>query len=276
MNAVPARADVLAGRARIQPEWLELREPADAAARSTELADAVHLRGNPNGSIHDLGCGTGSMLRWLAPRLPGRQHWIMHDRDLVLLAGAAATRVGEHVSVEVRRDDVTGLTAADLAGAALVTTSALLDLLTADEVDRIAAACVGAGCPALLTLSVDGQVAFAPADPLDAEIAAAFNAHQRREAGGRSLLGPDAATTTADAFARRGATVTLRPSPWRLGPGQAGLISEWLLGWLAAACEQRPELAGPTTEYGRRRQAELAQGRLEVAVGHTDLLAVPR
>ena len=40
--------------------------------------------------IHDLGSGTGSMSRWLAPRLPGPQHWVLHDRDADLLARAAA------------------------------------------------------------------------------------------------------------------------------------------------------------------------------------------
>ena len=50
-------------------DWLALREPADAAARSAELVDRLALR--PPLLIHDLGSGTGSMARWLAPRLPG-------------------------------------------------------------------------------------------------------------------------------------------------------------------------------------------------------------
>ncbi len=44
--------------------------------------------------IHDLGCGTGAMGRWLAPLLPGAQHWVVHDRDADLLALAAAEHPG--------------------------------------------------------------------------------------------------------------------------------------------------------------------------------------
>ncbi len=259
--------------------WLALREPADAAARAPELVEPVrrYLAGTGRTVIHDLGAGTGSMGRWLAPRLPGQQRWIMYDRDTGLLERAAAGTVvaadGAPVTAETRRRDITRLTAADLDGAGLVTASALLDMLTADEVERVVAACAGAGCPALLTISVIGRVELTPADPLDAELAEAFDAHQRRTAGGRSLLGPDAVDVCAGAFGRRGVGVVVRPSPWRLGPDQPGLIAEWLRGWLAAACEQRPELARPAAEYARRRREEMASGRLAVVVHHSDLLA---
>jgi SAM-dependent methyltransferase len=244
--------------------WLGLREPADAAARSRELAGALALPGDVE--VHDLGCGTGSMARWLAPRLPGRQRWVLHDRDPALLAYAAAA-MPAGVAVATRLGDVTGLTAADLAGASLVTCSALLDLLTAAQVDALAAACAGVGCPALFTLTVVGDVVFHPADPLDGAVAAAFDAHQRR--GG--LLGPDASEAAATAFARRGAAVTVRPSPWRLGPPMSALTAEWLRGWVGAAREQRPDLR--VDGYLRRRLDEAAAGRLSVIVGHRDLLA---
>src|SRR5205085_5667557 len=124
---------------RVSPAWLGLREAADAAARAPELVDAVRgrLAGSPRLVIHDLGTGTGSMGRWLAPQLTGPQHWIMYDRDADLLEHAAARMVnmaadGAPVTVEARERDITRLTAADLAGASLVTASALLDMLTAD------------------------------------------------------------------------------------------------------------------------------------------------
>ncbi len=117
-----------------------------------------------------------------------------------------------------------------------------------------------------------GRVEFTPSDPLDPEIAAAFNAHQRRTTGGRHLLGPDAVDATVDAFQRRGATVLVRPSPWRLGADRSGLIVEWFDGWLAAACDQSPDLAGPATAYAARRRADAVAGRLGVVVDHCDLL----
>lgn len=278
-GAGPAGGD---GPARYSSGWLGLREGADAEARSPELLGPLgrFLAGVRRPVIRDLGCGTGSLGRWLAPRLPGAQHWILQDRDPELLAHAAATMAhraadGAPVTVETLCLDVTAMTAADLAGTSLVAGSALLDLLTGDEVDRIAAACIGAGCPALFTLSVTGQVELTPADPLDAEIAAAFDAHQRRRTGGRRLLGPDAARAAAMAFARHGAEVLTRPSPWRLGPDRAELAARWLRGWVDAAVEHRPELATPAEGYLRDRLSLAAAGGLRVVVGHGDLLAYP-
>ncbi|MGW4466693.1 class I SAM-dependent methyltransferase [Micromonospora sp. NPDC004704] len=265
---------------RVTAAWLGLREPADASARAPELVEPVrrHVAGNPLTVVHDLGTGTGSMGRWLAPRLSGPQHWVMYDRDPDLLERAKAEMTdtaadGAPVTVETRQRDITRLTAEDLAGASLITASALLDMLTVEEVERIVAVCADTGCPTLLTLSVIGRVALTPADPLDAELTEAFNAHQRRTVGGRTLLGPDAVRATVEAFGRRGVDVTVRSSHWRLGPEQADLTAEWFDGWLGAACEQRPELTGPAAAYAARRLAEAAAGQLGVVVEHNDLLA---
>ncbi|MGW0770195.1 trans-aconitate methyltransferase [Streptomyces sp. NPDC002676] len=268
---------------RYAPEWLRLREPADAAARAHELLDPLRTRlagppGRADGLVvHDLGCGTGSMGRWLAPRLDGAQHWILHDRDPYLLHFAAAASCrsaadGARVTVETRRGELGRLTAQVLTGASLVTASALLDVLTREEVVTLADACAGAGCPALLTLSVAGRVELTPSDPLDAEIAEAFNAHQRRT----GLLGPDAVAVAGEAFAERGATVRVHPSPWRLGPGQFALTAQWLRGWVGAAVEQRPALAEPAERYLRERLAACEAGELRVVVHHSDLLALAR
>jgi hypothetical protein len=284
------------------PDWLALREPADAAARSTELVTIARdvltesHRGAPL-TIRDLGCGSGSMGRWLAPRLPGPQTWVLHDRDADLLEIAATALPtvaadGAPVSARPQPGDLADLRAADLAGTSsesrtsLVTASALLDMLTVDEVDALADACVTAGCPALLTLSVTGGARLSPAEPLDAVFAAAFDAHQRRTddgdslapGGGRRLAGPDAGPVAVAAFDRRGATVLTRPSPWRLDtadPAHAALAEEWLRGWITAACVQRPELADRAGDYLRRRLDARAAGLLGVTVGHLDLLALP-
>jgi Methylase involved in ubiquinone/menaquinone biosynthesis len=254
------------------PDWLTLREPADAVARSVELARraAEHLGDGPV-SVRDLGCGTGAMRRWLAPLLPGPQRWYLHDRDPELLARATEGAP----DAEPVPGDLTALTVDDLAGTDLVTASALLDLLTADEVTALVAACAEAGCVALFALSVAGRVELEPADPLDAHVAAAFNDHQRRTADGRRLLGPDAHAVAAAEFRARGVPVTTRPSPWLLGPAKAELTEEWLRGWISAACDQRPDLRPSAGAYLQRRLADLAAGRLHVRVDHVDLLATP-
>lgn len=267
----------------VSPEWLALREPADAAGRSTELIELFDERLDDARPIvvHDLGCGTGSMARWLAPRLPGPQLWVMYDQDPVLLrlAGSAipaGARDGAPVAVQTRRRDVTDLDNDELVGASLVTASALLDVLTGDEVERIVDRCVNARCATLLTLSVTGRVDLSPADPLDAEIAAAFNAHQCRTTQRGRLLGPLASRMTAALFRRFGADVVVRPSVWQLDRAQQALLLEWFAGWVGAACEQRPELAERAADYVRRRLAEAAEGRLRAEVHHEDVLAWPQ
>jgi hypothetical protein len=269
---------VSAPGAPVTHDWLAVREPADAAARAGELADRVAAwLGDRDGApivVRDLGCGTGSMGRWLAGRLPGPQHWLLHDRDPDLLA-RAVTGMPAETTAEVRVGDLTALDAAQLAGTAVVTASALLDLLTADEVERLTAACTAAGCATLFALTVTGSVLITPSDPLDAAFAAAFDAHQRRTVDGRRLLGPDAVPAAAAAFGRHGVAVVRAPSPWRLGAADNSLIEPWLRGWVAAACEHRPDLAAEAPAYVDRRLAAAARGELRVVVGHADLLALP-
>jgi hypothetical protein len=261
---------------RVSPGWLELRERADADARSRELVDELRrlLRAGPL-VIHDLACGSGSMGRWLAPLLPGPQHWVLHDRDPDLLGIAASGRASSGVTVETRLADVTLLDPAELGGASLVTASALLDLLTGDELEALIRSCAAAGCPVLIALSVTGRVRLTPADPLDAQVTAAFDAHQRRRTPRGLLLGPDAVDIAADGFRRFGADVLVRPSPWRLGAAERSLAAEWLAGWVDAAVEQEPGLASGAGLYRRRRLREAAAGLLAVTVGHADLLVLP-
>jgi hypothetical protein len=273
------------GPVRAAAGWLRLREPADATARSGELVGELRsflaARSTTSGPlvVHDLGCGSGSMARWLSPRLPGAQHWVMHDRDDELLALVAADPPtagsdGAPVTWEVRSDDITRL--AGLEDAGLVTASALLDMFTREELRRFVGSVAAAGCPALIALSVVGRVELAPDDPLDQRIAEAFNAHQRRVTDAGGLLGPDAVTAAVADFRDHGLAVEVRDSPWRLGPAQAALAEEWLAGWLRAACEQEPVLLDEAGPYEQRRLAQLSAGQLSVAVHHADLLALPR
>jgi predicted RNA methylase len=262
---------------RVTPDWLDLRERADAAARSRALVEQLRRRLPADSPllVHDLACGTGSMGRWLAPLLLGAQHWVLHDRDPDLLALAEGLGGAAGVTVETRLSDVTRLGRDELAGASLVTASALLDLLTDDELAAVVDACAGAGCPVLFALSVTGRVQLLPADPVDNRVAAAFDAHQRRPTPRGRLLGPDAVEAAAEGFRRLGAAVVVRPSVWRLGGAEGDLASEWLNGWVDAACEQEPALIPAADLYRSRRLREAAAGALSIIVGHADLLVLP-
>ena len=271
---------------RADGDWLALREPADAAARAgalvDELIDALGrvLPSDRGLVVHDLGSGTGSMARWLAPKLPGPQRWLLHDRDRDLLDRAAAypppaAADRGSVTIERHQDDITRLPPESMRAADLVTASALLDMLTAPELERLVAGCVRAGCPVLVTLSVVGRVELAPSDELDGDVMDAFNAHQRRVTGSGALLGPDAPAAAVAQLEAAGLAVTTLPSPWLLGPDDHALAAAWLTGWVGAAVEQRPELEPVATPYARRRQAQAQAGTLSVTVHHEDLLAVP-
>jgi hypothetical protein len=269
-------------RTRVSAEWLDLREPADAAARARDLVDHLrrHLPATGCLVIHDLAGGTGSMGRWLAPLLPGPQRWVLHDLNAELLQVAAAdlpgpAADGASVVVETRRSDVTQLRPDDLADATLITASALLDLLTRDELAGLVDLCARAECPVLLSLSVVGRIDLAPADPLDSRVAAAFDAHQRRMTADGRLLGPDGVAAAVDGFRRLGAKVLVRPTPWRLGATEADLAAKWFTGWIGAACEQSVDLASDSGSYARRRLGEARAGELAITVGHDDLLVLP-
>ncbi len=213
--------------------------------------------------IHDLGGGSGAMGRWLAPRLPGPQHWVVHDRDEDLLELAVADPPAG-VTVEARRSDITRLTPRDLAGADLVTASALLDLLTADELARMLRAC--AGLPMLLALTVTGRVSLTPAEPLDARIGAAFNEHQRRD----GLLGPDAVRQLPT---RRASPRPAEPVAARRGRRRPDRPSG-STGGSPPPASRIPRCA-EAGAYRDRRLAQAAAGELAVTVDHADVLVLP-
>jgi hypothetical protein len=220
------------------------------------------------------------MGRWLAPRLPGPQHWVLHDRDTDLLELATAEPPGRAadgatVTLEAKPSDITRLAPDDLAEATLVTASALLDMLTAEELAALVTACSSTKCPILLTMSVVGRVELTPPDPLDRRVAAAFDDHQRRTTERGRLLGPDAVGLAVRELGRLGGQVFVRPSPWFLGASEAELAAQWFIGWMGAARERRPELTAQIDSYRCRRLAQAETGRLAVRVEHADVLALP-
>ena len=240
-----------------EPAWLALREPADAAARDPGLlAEAAALLGDGLGL--DLGCGTGATVRAFGagPR------WRLVDRDRRLLATAAAHCPG----AEVVAADLAAVDRLPLGGVALVTASALLDLVSRGWIDRLAGRLADAGIPCYAALSYYGTIHWDPAEPGDAAVVAAFNRHQRRDKGLGPALGPDAPEALAQALAARGYRVRTAPSAWRLGHPQAALQ--------AALVEGIAEAVAPPRAWLQARLAASAVARC--TVGHVDLLAVPR
>lgn len=272
--------------------WLALREPVDdrsrAAAAMSLLGPAWRAAGWSR--VVDLGSGTGSNLRYLAPRLPGVRSWTLVDHDAELLARAAVP--GEVEAARVVGDLATaGLDAIGESDADLVTASALLDLVSKDWLGALVAACRAAGSAALFALSYDGGIRWHAAgsdprpadDPDDALIRRSVNAHQRRDKGLGPALGPMAGLHAETTFRAAGYRAWLLPSPWRLGPDDADLARALVDGWEAAALEQLGEAlpassgdADRVRSWAQRRRATIEGGRFGLTVGHLDLLALPK
>jgi len=272
----------MTGILEVSSEWLALREPEDADTRSLDLALAAAAL-LPEGPIvvHDLGSGTGSMMRWLAPLLPGPQTWILHDWNADLIERAVdgahpSDRVNATISVHSQTGNLADLRPTDLAGASLVTASALLDVLTSGETHAIVDACVGSRCPALLSLSVTGEARLNPRDELDAALERAFNAHQLREADNRQQLGRYGAPIARGLFTQAGWQVRQNTTEWRLDHRRPRLLREWFDGWVDAAVEQDPGLQANAECYRGLRTSQIERGELAAHVRHLDLLAWPR
>jgi hypothetical protein len=263
-------------------DWLALREPADHAARSAPLTRTLSdvIQRNEELRVLDLGAGTGSNVRYLVARLPRPQRWLLADRDAALLAHAPRAPI-PHVEVDTRQVDLAALADDEMRalvdGHALVTASALLDLVSERWLLTLAARCREAGAAALFALTYDGRIECAPADREDESIRRLVNEHQHRDKGFGPALGPAATDCAERALAALGYRVERDRSDWTLRAEASGLQREVIDGWARAAIEMAPARAASIGAWRARRFAHLTDSRSELRVGHEDLAAwIPR
>lgn len=277
-------------------EWLALREPADHRARDAGLIDALasalaaRLPGNRVQTILDLGSGTGSNLRALAPSLGPHQSWTLIDNDPALLAAARTVLAawadrseedganlvlevgGRHIRVAFATADLNADPAGILGPAPdLVTAAALFDLVSAGWIDRFADATAASGALFYTALSYDGLETWQPPHPADAAMQDAFLAHQAGDKGFGAALGPGATAALEAAFRQRGYGVRTASSPWRLGPDESDLIAQLKDGKAGAVAE-----TGLVSDHVVAAWA-IARGEpgTTALIGHRDCLAVP-
>jgi hypothetical protein len=265
-------------------EWLALREPADTAARSVELTRAVvdTLPRERPLRILDLATGTGSNVRYLAPRLPVDQQWLAVDRDPDLLtrliedtSSLRSSRPLRSVAIETRAMDLGPLDRPEIfSGQHLVTASAFLDLVSAQWLDALAAQCRAAGAAVLVALTYNGRSHCTPAEPEDDEVRGLMNRHQRNnDKGFGRAAGPDATGCAERSFVAAGYHVRREPSDWVLTPDARELQRLLIEGWAHAGRHIAPERSGMIDDWLRRRLAHLAANRSHITVGHEDLAA---
>jgi len=259
-------------------KWLALREPYDQRARSESVLEAVEtaFRHQAAISVVDLGCGTGSTLRAIGPRLPARQSWRLADNNLSLLAQAADLAQPPALTVEPRTIDLVRDLELALDGAVdLITTSALLDLVSADWLERLAVEAAARRLPVYAAITYQGRATFAPAEPFDLEIVAAVNRHQRRDKGFGPALGPEAGLRAVRSFERVGYSIVTGASDWVFDPDDREIQLEVLAGWAGAATELGDLPSNAIAAWLARRRAHVAAGKSSMRVGHVDFFATP-
>ena len=259
-------------------EWLTLREPYDLAARNADVLDAMlaAFRGQASISVVDLACGTGSTFRAITERLPARQNWRLVDNDLGLLGAAASLGQPPNVTIVARAVDLERDLELALDGPVdLVTTSALLDLVSEDWLERLMIEAAARRLPLYAALSYDGRVSFDPAEPSDTEIVAAVNRHQRGNKGFGPALGPDAAQRAAKIAKRIGYSFVDGLSDWAFGTTDQAIQREVLRGFADAAGELRSLPAARIADWLAQRLELVTAGASSMRVGHVDFFAMP-
>jgi hypothetical protein len=258
--------------------WLTLREPYDRRARNGTVLDAVAAWAAERHSVAvvDLACGLGSTLRTMSERLPKRQSWRLVDNDLSLLARASGLAKPPDLTVTATPVDLARDLEAALDGPVeLVTTSALLDLVSHDWLDRLVTECAARRLPVYAALSYDGLATLDPVDPADAAVIDAVNQHQRGDKGFGPALGPAAAAAAPGRFEAVGYQVVQGASDWVFGPKDTQIQTDVITGWAVAAREIGDASIGDIVNWLARRRDHIAAGRSSMRVGHVDFFASP-
>lgn len=276
-------------------DWLARREPFDAEARSHALAGrlAAALPARPR--LLELGAGTGSLLRWLAPLIGRDQAWTLLDRDEGLLAAAlgqtaawAAQRGWEADAgpgtltlrgpagtwrIGTRVADLGGGTdALPLSGQDGVVCSALLDLVSAAWARGLVARLA---VPLLASMTVNGRDRFLPPHADDALLRRGFARHMRGDKGFGPAMGGAAPAVLARLLTRAGFVIHSASSDWLIPRSAGRMLTDMIEGHATAAAEALPAMVGRIAAWREGRLHAVAAGTLSLVIGHCDLLALP-
>ena len=250
----------------------------------------------------DLACGTGANLRELGARgwavrsagcwsITTRNCWPpcrQRSRPGRAVQGLALRGAGDgwridgpdwQAEVRLQRLDLSRqLALLPWREAALVTASALLDLVSAAWLDELLTRAGAARAALLFALTVDGRVEWTPAlvgDALAARPVRRPTSDATRVSALRWAARPRA--WRPQRWAASGYEVIQCRSDWQIdggeGPAARAMLSAMVAGTAAAALEQAPAAGAALERWRAQRLAVVAQTRLRV--GHLDLLATP-
>jgi SAM-dependent methyltransferase len=284
---------------RFAASWLDLRENLDRAARDRSLPEALANRLPKQPRLLDLGAGTGSLFRFMAPIVGRPQSWIFADADVLLLEtaldrtaewarrrGFAAVLSGGSGKSTLTLHSLLGkwrieTLATDLDqvphGLPLdrvdaVVCSALLDLTSRAWMERLFAVL---RTPFYAGMTVDGRDTWLPRHPADLAVQSAFRADQRRNKGLGPALGNDAADTALRLLTAKGFRTCTATSDWCIGRRASDVTSRFVQMTAQPARQAMPAQARKFTEWAGVRQHQAMKARLAIRVGHRDILAFP-
>ncbi|MFK7890671.1 MAG: class I SAM-dependent methyltransferase [Granulosicoccus sp.] len=274
--------------------WLTLREPADHAARNPAILEQLKRWAEPRDKlkIMDLGAGTGSNFRYLAPHLGHHQHWVLVDNDAHLLeqlphhlsawashqhAGIKQHDESLHLSADTfsatvsrRMVDI----ASDIAilpfdSVNLVTASALLDLASNNWLKSLCVRC--ADTATLFALNYNGKIKWHPESDDDELITARLNQHQLGDKGFGPAAGPQAGAVFTQCMASLQRKVFCEDSDWIIDQSASELQLSILHGWAEAVKELKLDSAALVEHWQKQRLAAIDQQASALTVGHVDL-----
>ena len=212
-------------------------------------------------SVVDLACGTGATLRALSPHLPSQQHWRLVDNDLGLLRRSLRRWDGRHrLPSSAGRSISCAISSSRLTSPLdLVTTSALLDLVSPEWLDRLVIEAAARRLPVYAALTYDGRAASSRPTLRRADALRVRSASANRQG-----LRPGARSGRERTRGRAASSISGSPS------SRAAPIGCW--GRPIGRCRMRCSRAGPmsrrSTSAGRRRMAQwLARRRSDLAAG---------
>lgn len=258
-------------------QWLSLREPIDHAARSDEVLRAVrrYYAGTKDLVITDIGTGTGSTIRALKPLLSQHISWHLLDNDDALLSYAKNSLEQDAMRFELVDLSVSVNTVFSQSPD-LITTSAFLDLVSKNWLQRLVTEITQRQIPFYAALTYDGRSGCVPEHDMDTYALECFNHHQRGDKGFGPALGPEAADVALQAFETAGYEVFSGRSDWKATEEHFEFQRALIEGWHEAVCEFAPESRKQFDEWLTFRKRLIDQGKHTVFVGHLDIFAIPK